>query len=124
MGRWLGTNTKEIVAADESGMITRHYGDCVNCGAKGTMKVYECNFASWKQVEKSCSICLFLERKVQNRDSVMRYTPNPQFLEICAIQGTKRVNGGSQEDIPGPDHRGSRVGLYAHSKKSGAKGTP
>jgi hypothetical protein len=55
---------KEIVAADESGIITRHYEDCPNCGGEGTLKIYECKFATWCQVEKSCSVCLFLERKV------------------------------------------------------------
>ncbi|MHB8132563.1 MAG: hypothetical protein ACYDEX_26710 [Mobilitalea sp.] len=55
---------KEIVAADESGDITRHFEDCPNCGSPGTLKVYECNFSTWKQIEKSCSVCLFLERKV------------------------------------------------------------
>jgi hypothetical protein len=55
---------KELVAADESGTITRHYENCINCGGKNTLKVYECKFATWTQVEKSCYKCLFLERKV------------------------------------------------------------
>jgi len=35
---------KEIIASDETGYITRHYENCVNCGGKGTLKVYECHF--------------------------------------------------------------------------------
>ncbi|WP_157872750.1 hypothetical protein [Desulfoscipio gibsoniae] len=31
---------KEIIASDE----TKHYENCVNCGGKGTLKVYECHF--------------------------------------------------------------------------------
>ena len=58
---------KELIAADETGTITRHYQDCENCGSKGTLKVYECTFATWSQVEKSCSACLFLERKVYGK---------------------------------------------------------
>ncbi|KUO59695.1 MAG: hypothetical protein APF84_13640 [Gracilibacter sp. BRH_c7a] len=58
---------REIVAVDESGTITRHYEDCGNCGGKNTLKVYECRFKTWWQVEKSCSVCLFLERKVYGK---------------------------------------------------------
>lgn len=57
-------NKKELVATDETGTITRHYEDCTNCDGKGTLKIYECKFATWTQVEKSCSKCLYLERKV------------------------------------------------------------
>ncbi|NPV89898.1 MAG: hypothetical protein HPY50_03870 [Firmicutes bacterium] len=55
---------KEIIAFDESGTITRHYEDCEQCGSKGALKVYECIFSTWRQVEKSCSACLYLERKI------------------------------------------------------------
>jgi len=59
---------KEIIASDDSGYITRHYENCGNCGGKGTLKVYECHFKTWLQVERSCSACLFLERKVYGKD--------------------------------------------------------
>ncbi|MFZ5645977.1 MAG: hypothetical protein ACOY46_20675 [Bacillota bacterium] len=58
---------KEIVASDHSGFITRHYEDCHVCGGVRTLKVYECIFSSWSQVEKSCSACLFLERKIYGK---------------------------------------------------------
>lgn len=62
-----GDPKKEMVAADESGYITRHYENCANCGGENSMKVYECNFKTWMQVERSCSTCLFLERKVYKK---------------------------------------------------------
>jgi hypothetical protein len=55
---------KVLVAIDETGYITRHYENCDHCGSIGTVKVYECNFKTWRQVERSCSVCLFLERKI------------------------------------------------------------
>lgn len=67
---------KELVAADESGYITRHNENCVNCGGNGTLKVYECHFKAWKQVEKSCSACLFLERKVYGKGQGVKRAVN------------------------------------------------
>jgi len=61
--------SKEVVASDDTGIITRHYEDCPICGRQGTLKVYECTFQTWSQTEKSCSSCYYLERRVYHKES-------------------------------------------------------
>lgn len=61
---------KEIVAADETGVIARHFENCPRCGSQNTLKVYECIFETWSQVEISCSVCQYLERVINKANTV------------------------------------------------------